>query len=68
MKSARERAIDIYHAFANSNGQKMSRELIGLIIKETGADNPAMQASLSAIEKQVEADRREVIAWAKEEG
>ena len=66
MKSARERAIDMYHAFIMQvGGPRMSRELLGLMIKEK--INEAACGVVYIIEAEIEKDRAEIIAWSRKE-
>lgn len=67
MKSARDRAIDMYHGLMTVlGGPKMSRELLGMIVKER-ANEDAVRV-VDSIEKEVEEDRRDLLAWEREHG
>lgn len=66
MKSARERAIDIYHSFmTNMMAKPPSRKLLGMMVEEQVDPTDPVGTMLAALEKEVEADRREILAWAK---
>lgn len=68
MKSAKSVAIDIIYAIGEYE-KLIPREVFGALLCNTESPAPpGVAAAVANVERIIEADRRDLLAWAKEEG